>query len=621
MNQNIRNSQFIFTYGPGAIIEGQQGPRIIPDPEIGLFYKNSRFLPENFRIDDDRMSQGLLGGSSIFRLPSNAEAQLDQNQIIYRTKPFPQWKLCLNENSHGVHGPYILYLKDQCPVCGSAADRTDREAIRFVVACSAGHLDEVNWDYLVHGKNQCTRTELGSLPRNLQDNYSFYWNRRGGTLSSIEIRCPRCTLQPANFGNAYYRPLPCSRRRPESEGFSEIPRRSRGCDREARIIQRQAANLRIAQPRTLLSIKQTYTKLHTILQNPAIKIGIGMYEKISNGEVSSLQKLKEILDQLVSQNMLPQSVAKEILQSPWVELEQALKDNKTPPPTTYNGLILEEFKELIKGSVDGAPPARSARPKSEIIFEMNPNLRKTFDGPQGSDFLVASVNRLRTVTVQTGYIREIREENNPRLPDVITTEFKDMHGHGWYPGVEFLGEGLFIRMNDNDGWRDSPKGEAAQKWNDAFSKSQDYVEFVFRDGKNSRDELEPTFVWWHTLSHLLVRAIGEDSGYSSAAIRERIYFERNGTKVRGGIILYATQPGSEGTLGGLIALAPFFDRFLRMAFDQLETCSGDPLCMGQKFEVGGYNGPACYGCLMNSETSCEHRNMWLDRQVLQQNMP
>ena len=86
-------------------------------------------------------------------------------------------------------------------------------------------------------------------------------------------------------------------------------------------------------------------------------------------------------------------------------------------------------------------------------------------------------------------------------------------------------------------------------------------------------------------------------------------------------IFYATQPGSEGTLGGLIALVPSFQHIINAALEQLQTCSGDPLCRDQKFDVGAYNGAACYGCLLLSETSCEHRNMWLDRNVMLENQP
>jgi hypothetical protein len=100
-----------------------------------------------------------------------------------------------------------------------------------------------------------------------------------------------------------------------------------------------------------------------------------------------------------------------------------------------------------------------------------------------------------------------------------------------------------------------------------------------------------------------------------------VYLETGGDRVRGSILLYATQPGSEGTLGGLIALVPFLGSILKRCFQMLRSCSGDPLCDDNKFANGSYNGAACYACLLISETSCEHRNMWLDRHVLGENQP
>ena len=85
--------------------------------------------------------------------------------------------------------------------------------------------------------------------------------------------------------------------------------------------------------------------------------------------------------------------------------------------------------------------------------------------------------------------------------------------------------------------------------------------------------------------------------------------------MRGGILLFASQPGTEGTLGGLIALASRFDQFVEKAIEQINTCSADPLCNLNSFETAGYIGAACHGCTMNSETSCELRNMFLDRKV------
>src|SRR5581483_8373889 len=45
----------------------------------------------------------------------------------------------------------------------------------------------------------------------------------------------------------------------------------------------------------------------------------------------------------------------------------------------------------------------------------------------------------------------------------------------------------------------------------------------------------------------------------------------------------------DGTLGGMIALVPQFDRVLRVAFNTIDGCSNDPLCSEVEFGAGKYN--------------------------------
>lgn len=98
----IRRSQFLTTYGPGAILEGVNGPRVIPSPEFsGVFAQVDDLL--RFEITDQRLSQGLLEGAGILRLPSNAELGEPETKALYKTHRFPSWSLCTKHN--------ILYHK------------------------------------------------------------------------------------------------------------------------------------------------------------------------------------------------------------------------------------------------------------------------------------------------------------------------------------------------------------------------------------------------------------------------------------------------------------------------------------------------------------------------------
>jgi hypothetical protein len=337
------------------------------------------------------------------------------------------------------------------------------------------------------------------------------------------------------------------------------------------------------------------------------------------GGITSENQFRTILRNLHAQNLISSAVENELLNFPWNEIRSAVQDILSPITARYNDLLLEEFSAVIDASINGSPPVRGPQPSSLVLFEVVPASVHRFPGPSGRNLRITPVPRLRTVMVQIGYSRVVG--NGPAA--LVDVSFPDPQNpqQRWYPGVEFPGEGIFIMLDDNNGWHFPMLGNASEKWFRAFRNPDGYPQQIFRTPLH--DELHPVFVWWHTLAHLLVRAISIYAGYSSASIRERIYLQvdTENNRIKGGIILYATQPGSEGTMGGLIALVPHFDHIMNVALDMLRTCSNDPLCIENHFRSSGYNGPACYGCLLVSETSCEHKNLWLDREVLLNNLP
>ena len=624
MTQKIRPSQFITTYGPSSILETQKGPVVIPSADIGLFYDGSAFTTTDFKIQDDRMSKGILKGASIYRLPSNAERGLNGDVAIYKTKHFPNWGLCLNRHRHP-QGTDILYLSTLCPVCSdSHGGRTD--AIRFVTVCKKGHLDDIDWNYLVHEGNHCSHANIGSIDTSLKNDYVFLWRRTGGALKDINIECPRCGLQK-NFGQSYYnKNWKCSGRNPERETPQQKASRPMTCDSPAKIMQRQAANIRMPEIKTLLSIQSIMTKLHRLVQNEKIRTTIKNATTFL-GTLDSEEKIQKLLEAMRNADVAKNSI-REFESSPLEEVRQVISELDKPVPDSYHELILDEFRELIRSSIQGAPPD-PFKGKSKPIFEVIKHDIEKISTKKGTKFVVTPISTLQTISVQTGYKRDDTGDDLTQSDaELVDNAFFDEYGTKWYPGTSYVGEGIFLRLDDSVSLNDILDGESVREWLSTHHKEttaeegqEDYTPFVFRDAEQSRDELHPGFVWWHTLSHLLIRMISEESGYSSSAIRERIYFEINGNKITGGILLYAAQPGSEGTLGGLTALVSHFESFLNAALEKSFSCSADPLCELQDFEHKKVIGSCCYGCLMNSETSCEHRNMWLDRKVLRDSVP
>jgi hypothetical protein len=597
MTQSLRRSQFVTIYGPGAILEGPDGPRVIPVlSRSDLFSQGHR--PASFEITDMRLSQALLGGAGIIRLPSNAELNELDSRSIYSTDPFPDWALCVR------HG--LLYRKTNpdnnhaCPRCAPLKNKYEawkqvrRQAIRFVRACSAGHLDDVDWVGIInHQKNDCHPPYL-------------YWRGGGGSLRQIEIVCPNCNSS-INLGLAYSRDWRCSGRYPEWG-----KNRPGNCDKPSKIIQRGAANLRISELQTALTIPPRSTPLHRQLEIMVVRAVL-----LSN-PVSSKQALVTALRPLVDQDLLRSSVITQINDYSDVEILSAVHDTVSGVlPADARSLRLEEFKALCYAATFGAPPQKPSRPGDPHQFEVVQKHVQLITTTRGRTIRITPVNRLRVVMVQTGY-RRLDPLNDP-----VDCVFDDGQ-RNWYPGVELFGEGIFIDLTPDNQSASTKNhfplyGSAANAWFDAWIVPG---QFDPHYNPENRDQYHPVFVWWHTLAHRIINALSVDSGYSSAAVRERVYvdIDEDSGDASGGILLYTVQPGGDGTLGGLIALVPQFQRVLDVALRNIDACSNDPLCGEENYAPGKYNGAACYACTLISETSCEFRNMHLDRNLLLDNL-
>jgi len=564
-------------------------------------------------INDDRMSNILLGGAKIFRLPAHDEQQGE----AYLTNPFPVWKLCVNRQRHmqtAQRNEYVLYKSANCPL--NCPGGSNQQAIRFVQACRNGHMDEIDWAYVIHRRRNAHDPEPSH----------YFYNPGNGTVPSITVTCSACnghfSMSDPQFG--YYSDrIRCSARMPQSERAGQTkPTREYDCDEPMKMTQRRAANLRVAVSKTLLKLETVLSVLHKNLSSRSIR-----GQLVPSIRPKNKTEFENRLDELLRDGQIDPITRNEILNATWEEIEEGIAAVTAPSAQAlgYNWLILDEFKKLMEGSTDGIPPHMTS--SGETVCEMVSEAREIHSA-EGHTFRICPVQMLTTITVQTGFRREISASNTGNIttpPELVEyhDSFEDENGKSkvWLPGIEYTGEGIFIRLDSDDGWHQQLGGQSFDSWSNAFNDSGRYNEHLFRD-PHARVEMHPVFVWWHTLSHLLIRAIGEDAGYSSASIRERVYFEldEDTGRARGGILLYSTMPGAEGSMGGLIALVPYFDRMLRIAFDQLQVCSGDPLCFENKFlhntNASNVNGAACYGCTMNSETSCEHRNMWLDRRVI-----
>ncbi len=598
--ENIRKSQFVLIYGPGAIIESRKGPRIIPSINNGLDEFFNQETLKKFEITDQRLRIAIRNikqeDARIFSIPSNASLGKPDSEAIYHTYIFPTWKICYGRE--GNHEP-VLYNGVKCPICNKKND--DSSAVRFVVACVNGHLDEVDWKHAVHHKSDCNYK---------CDPEYYYWIAGGSALSDITVKCPTCQCS-TTMKEIYSTKFDCTGRRPEEETpdslsgnsyFTHV-KKTYNCDKKMRVIQIQSSSLHIPETITLLTLPDYDSNLYNIMQQETVFSAITTVIQLNSkpceeiiGKEDTIEGIKRSLKKQKISDESIQIIEKSIKEEGveiFCNIFQRLADEKR----TFLDFIYEEFESLKAGprTTDNFSmlPGRSL-PHQDEIEEILPDLK------------VFPIEKLKTITAQTGYYRI-------PVPDdhytVVSTGKSSMDGIKWYPGYESIGEGIFLTFS-NGCFSKFSESRAYNEWKN--EKTSSLLDFSGELWGNIQHE--PMFVWWHTLSHALIRAISLYSGYSSASLRERVYI--NPRFDDGGILIYTSSPGEDGSMGGLVGTVDTFSEILKKAIDGIRFCSNDPLCFDVRKTSGRINGAACYSCLLIPETSCEHKNMWLDRHIL-----
>jgi hypothetical protein len=574
--QAVRPSQFVLTYGVGSILETPNGPRVIMSyKDWGRIFGRPDTSLElcKYEIKESNVSSQLKGGR-IFRLPTNADLKLPDDQALFRTKRFPQWGLC---QTHRKLYPITSYGTSKCPHCGPTK-RAQEEAIRFVRACPRGHLDDVAWADIVHQQNPVCKHQV------------FDWIETGSALWDIRIQCPKCG-SIVSLKDIYYGPWICSGRVVEND-------LKEACDEHASIVLRNASNLRVAELVSAVTIPPMTTNIHRILENTRVLPILASEETWTKNKL--IEKLRTASKRFPEINSITIS---EIEHASEANILSAIKDLLQPSEQTLSerDVKAKELEALRHAALYGAPPQQFSEPQD---FEVDKDaIRNSVELSPNLFLRITPVKRLRVVTAQKGYIRPIRGLAKAKV-DNGYFDGQDK----WHVGVELIGEGIFI---------DLPPGKQLSLKNT----STEEVWFKAHEETNS-PFFHPLFVWYHTLSHRLITALSIDSGYSAASIRERIYLSKDSQSgiTNGGILLYTTQSGGDGSLGGLIALVPDFERVLKAAQRNIYSCSNDPLCGEQKLASEKPNGAACYACLLVSETSCEFGNIYLDRNLMKENL-
>lgn len=196
---------------------------------------------------------------------------------------------------------------------------------------------------------------------------------------------------------------------------------------------------------------------------------------------------------------------------------------------------------------------------------------------------ISAAERLKEVSVLLSYTRLGRSGENRQWYDLQTQNvrndvtvrqkkpFREEYNPIWMPALESYGEGLLFEVNVHD----IPQGNRRR--------------FV------------------HTFCHIVMKEMEFECGYPLTSLKEKIYIDGESA----GFLIY-TIDGSEGSLGGLVALSDD-DRIIRLIENgcaRAAHCPNDPICISVQED-----GAHCFACLDIPETSCIKFNKELDRKT------
>jgi len=225
---------------------------------------------------------------------------------------------------------------------------------------------------------------------------------------------------------------------------------------------------------------------------------------------------------------------------------------------------------------------------------------------------VLRIDRLKVTSAQLDFSRvEPYETGNIHIQN--RNIFRSAPEHVLvYPVVENYGEGIFFSFNTElmSAFTGKPK-----RLSQLFGRPRN----TFAAGAVVSAQYGKSGLYAvHTFCHLIMRELEFRCGYPTASLSERLYVSNENDTRMYGCLIY-TAEGAEGSMGGLIAQTrkQNLNNLIRSALLRATICNSDPLCWQSDGQgLFDLNLAACFSCGLVSETSCECRNIYLDRRAL-----
>lgn len=576
IRHELRLSETISPFGVGAIVDVRGESLIAPDTS----WWDRNAAPE---ISCDRLVAMLGGG--VLRQPPTHAGRAGSNASTLPYWRFPAWRFCercgkLSQLTASDKGKF----RNVCE-CGGAL-----VPMRYVAVCETGsHIQDIPWFLWSHRGSDVGVTEEVRFCRAYRELRFERSSTQGEGLSALRVVCGKCKRsRPLSdlvlTGSLLRDGVRCGGRQPWEPEDSVTG----ACESPLIGVQRGATGNYIAERVSALDIPEEQPRSQAIVQQVRAH---DLFRRLldDNGGPKSDQIAGWIAEELgtSADEVLAVAFTVEVTESPMLDLKDG------------------EWAAFIKKLGEGRD-----RSVGDFVVDGWPRATLT-DGPvelRSALTAVGQVQRVREVRALKGFRRRslqadfIRADLNrdPKRPPV-------------YPSVELFGEGIFLQFDEAalSVWESHPAVRARAKILIDRRANTDWAHRL--------DSPEPRYVALHTIAHLLVRRLAFASGYSSAALQERIYANSDRADKTAGILVYTAAGDAQGTLGGLVRLGEpgRLIPLLVAALDDADVCSNDPVCIESDRQGSSQlNLSACHGCSLISETSCETGNRLLDRQLV-----
>lgn len=613
----LRRGQIVTTFGPGSLVVSPEGETAILGGLDKWFYDkyDQKVVSlEDYEVIEPRLKTLLKVKSlllppdyrSNFQFKGGGDALRQQNTDVYiPLHRFPRWHYCPNCKSLYELPLSARTSKKDCKQCEGLRTLIQ---VPFVIVCDYGHISDFPWKEWVHA-NENTKCE-GELKLNFSS---------GSTLDSWMVICS------------------CGKKR-SLKGTMSRDHNDEGDNKNSYLS------------------KWLNNDPENPYECPGTKPWLGSDEKDSCNTfpIAVLKNSVNVyFPSTISAIYLPggDSTVEEILNlfeksgvtSSWLETYESMEGKikfvkRTCPPRIHlfesedieRAILYVEASDdvLTEDNIDLNIEQGLRRKEFEILLDTinQPSLKVIKEWEKGNDHgsgvkkLFERINRvtkLKETIVLTGFSRLSANKGDLGLNDIIQGRrqlFKnpDKQENSWFPAYKVYGEGIFFTLDKNQ----------ITQWEAKVEVSSYFEKFLARVIKNAdhikADELKPSHVLLHTLSHMIINELALTCGYNSASIRERLYLEENQL----GALIYTSSGDSDGTFGGLVRMGrehTFFP-IIESAVEKARWCSSDPVCseIGMSSGQGLYklNGAACHSCAHLPETSCEQGNLFLDRTLL-----